>query len=171
MWFGVDIMLPGVLDLKLVFLLLVLFKSSHLVASDSLVKWLVLYHRTTQTHGTAAKWHFCSEKSNLAWKRTAADKGTRNEFDFFRQFMWPYNIPDTVRLKTNADSTFLGTAVAQWLRCCATNRKVAGSIPPSVGGFFIDIKSFRSHYGPGVDSASSRNEYQEYFLGVRAAGA
>jgi len=26
--------------------------------------------------------------------------------------------------------------------------------------FFIDIKSFRSHYGPGVDSASKRNEYQ-----------
>jgi len=24
--------------------------------------------------------------------------------------------------------------------------------------------SFRPHYGPGVDSASSRNEYQEYFL-------
>jgi len=23
--------------------------------------------------------------------------------------------------------------------------------------FFIDIKSFRSHYGPGVDSASNRN--------------
>ena len=49
-----------------------------------------------------------------------------------------------------------GTAVAQWLRCCATNRKVAGSIPPSVSGFFIDIKSFRSHYGPGVDSAPDR---------------
>ena len=31
------------------------------------------------------------------------------------------------------------------------------------------IKSFRSHYGPGVDSASNRNEYQEYFLGVKAA--
>jgi len=46
------------------------------------------------------------------------------------------------------------TAVAQWLRCCATNRKVAGSIPAGVIGFFIDIKSFRSHYGPGVDSAS-----------------
>jgi len=26
-------------------------------------------------------------------------------------------------------------------------------------------------YGPGVDSASNRNEYQEYFLGVKAAGA
>jgi len=51
------------------------------------------------------------------------------------------------------------------------NRKVAGSIPAGVNGFFIDIKSFRSHYGPGVDSASNRNEYQEYFLGVKAAGA
>ena len=37
--------------------------------------------------------------------------------------------------------------------------------------FFVDIKSFRSHYGPEVDSASNRNEYQEYFLGVKAAGA
>ena len=64
-----------------------------------------------------------------------------------------------------------GTAVAQWLRCRATNRKVAGSIPADVSGFLIDIKSFRSHYGPGVDSASNRNEYQEYFLGVKAAGA
>jgi len=62
-------------------------------------------------------------------------------------------------------------AVAQWLRCCATNRKFAGSIPAGVSGFSIDIKSFRSHYGPGVDSASNRNEYQEYFLGVKAAGA
>ena len=59
----------------------------------------------------------------------------------------------------------MGTAVAQWLRCCATNRNVAGSIPAGVSGFFIDIKSLRSHYGPGVDSASNRNEYQEYFLG------
>ena len=31
--------------------------------------------------------------------------------------------------------------------------------------FFIDIKSFRSHYGPGVDTASNRNEYQKHFLG------
>ena len=65
----------------------------------------------------------------------------------------------------------VGTRVAQWLRCCATNQKVAGSIPADVSGFFIDIKSFRSHYGPGVDWASNRNEYQEYFLGVKAAGA
>ena len=32
-------------------------------------------------------------------------------------------------------------------------------------------QSFRPHYGPGVESASNGNEYQEYFLGVKAAGA
>jgi len=58
-----------------------------------------------------------------------------------------------------------GTAVAQWLRRCATNWKVTGSVPADV----VDIKSFRSHYGLGVDSASNRNEYQEHFLGVKAA--
>jgi len=36
---------------------------------------------------------------------------------------------------------------------------------------FSLTKSFRSHYDPGVDSASNRNEYQEHFLGVKAAGA
>jgi len=30
--------------------------------------------------------------------------------------------------------------------------------------------SFRSHYGPGVDSAPNRNEYREHFLGLKAAG-
>jgi len=36
---------------------------------------------------------------------------------------------------------------------------------------FLSTISFRSHYGPGVHSASKRNEYQVYFLGVKAAGA
>jgi len=36
---------------------------------------------------------------------------------------------------------------------------------------FIDIKFFWSHYGPGVDSASNIQKYQEYFLGVKAAVA
>jgi hypothetical protein len=34
-----------------------------------------------------------------------------------------------------------GTAVARWLRYCATNQKVAGSIPDGVIEFFIDINS------------------------------
>jgi len=29
-----------------------------------------------------------------------------------------------------------GTAVERWLKCCATNRKVAGSIPADVIGIF-----------------------------------
>jgi len=58
-----------------------------------------------------------------------------------------------------------GTAVAQFY-----TRKVAGSFPAGVSEFFIDIKSFRSHYGPGFDSASNRNEYQDNFVGVKAAG-
>ena len=72
--------------------------------------------------------------------------------------LWPH-YPELLFLQ--------GTAVAQWLRCCATKRKVAGSIPFAV----IDIKFFRSHYGPGAHSASNRNEYQEHFLGVKEAGA
>ena len=36
--------------------------------------------------------------------------------------------------------------------------------------FFIDITLW-PHFGPGVNSASNKNEYWEYFLGVKAAGA
>jgi hypothetical protein len=44
------------------------------------------------------------------------------------------------RVHTNVHYTslsiLLGTALAQWLRYCATNRKVAGSIPDGVIGIF-----------------------------------
>ena len=36
---------------------------------------------------------------------------------------------------------------------------------------FLRQLLLRPHYGPGVDSSSNRNKYQEYFLGVKAAGA
>ena len=35
-----------------------------------------------------------------------------------------------------ATNISMGTAVAQWLRCCVTNRKVAGSIPYGVIVFY-----------------------------------
>jgi hypothetical protein len=38
-----------------------------------------------------------------------------------------------------------------------------------VSEFFIDI-ILPPHYGFGLYSASNRNEYQEYFLGVKATG-
>ena len=34
---------------------------------------------------------------------------------------------------------------------------------------FSVTQSFRSHYGLGVNSASNRNEYQVYFMGVKVA--
>jgi len=62
------------------------------------------------------------------------------------------------------------TAVAQWLRCCATNRKVAASVPDGVIGIF--------HWHNPSDRTMAlvlnqplTYEYQEYFLGVKASGA
>ena len=37
---------------------------------------------------------------------------------------------------TTTTTDHMGTVVAQWLRCCATNRKVTGSIPDGVIGIF-----------------------------------
>ena len=61
--------------------------------------------------------------------------------------------------------------MVQWLRCCATNRKIAGSFPDGVIAIFhLNNPSDRT-MALGFDSASNRNEYQEYFLGVKAVGA
>jgi hypothetical protein len=49
--------------------------------------------------------------------------------------------------------------------------KVAGSVPDGVIGHFLLTLSFWPHYGPRVDSASNRNEYQESSLGIKAACA
>jgi hypothetical protein len=52
-------------------------------------------------------------------------------------------------------------SVRSWVRHYATIRKVVGSIPNEVTGFFNRPKSFQLHYGPGVDTASNRKEYQK----------
>ena len=41
-----------------------------------------------------------------------------------------------LKKKKRIQNCILLKAVAQWLRCCATNRKVAGSIPDGVIGIF-----------------------------------
>ena len=56
-------------------------------------------------------------------------------------------------------------SVSRSLKNCTTSRKVAGSIHRWCHWNFSLTYSFRPHDGPGVDSASNRNEYQEYFLG------
>jgi hypothetical protein len=52
-----------------------------------------------------------------------------------------------------------------WLRQSATNRKVAGSISDGVNGIFHWQNPVGRTMALGIDSASNRNEYQEYFLG------
>jgi hypothetical protein len=56
-----------------------------------------------------------------------------------------------------------GTRWRSCLRHCATSRKVSCSFPDGFFGIF-HWQFFRPHYEPGVDTASNRNEYQEYFL-------
>ena len=51
------------------------------------------------------------------------------------------------------------TRWCSWLRHCPTSRKVSGSIPYVIIGIFHWYNS-----SGGADSASKRNEYQEYFL-------
>ena len=55
-----------------------------------------------------------------------------------------------------------GHAVAQLVQALRYNRKVAGSIPDCDIGIF-------HWYNPS--GRTNRNEYQEYFLRVKAAGA
>ena len=41
---------------------------------------------------------------------------------------------ERLNIKSGGTYGYRGTAVAQWLRCCATNRKFAGSIPEGAIG-------------------------------------
>jgi hypothetical protein len=66
---------------------------------------------------------------------------------------------------------YRATAVTQWLRHCATNRKVAGSIPDCVIGLYHRHNPSDCTMALGSTQPLNRNEYQEHFLGVKAAGA
>jgi hypothetical protein len=56
----------------------------------------------------------------------------------------------------------MGHAVALWLKHYAKSRKVAGSKPDEVNEFFFSIcLILPAALGPGVYSASNRNEYQK----------
>ena len=60
---------------------------------------------------------------------------------------------------------YRGTRWRSWLGHCATSRKVADSIPDGVTGNFQSHNPSGRRCGPRVNSASNRNEYQEYILG------
>jgi hypothetical protein len=59
--------------------------------------------------------------------------------DFITQIInfWPYDLKGSIFIAPPFYEPFSFIhAVAQWLRHCATNRKVAGSIPDGVTGIF-----------------------------------
>ena len=58
-----------------------------------------------------------------------------------------------------------GYAVAQLVEALRYKQEGRGFDSRRCHWNFSLTKSFRPQYGPGVDSASNRNEYQEYFLG------
>ena len=65
----------------------------------------------------------------------------------------------------------LGQAVAQLVEALHYKSEGRGFDSRLCHWNFSLTQSFQPHYGSGADSASNRNEYQEYFLGVKAAGA
>jgi hypothetical protein len=64
-----------------------------------------------------------------------------------------------------------GTAVAQWLRYCATNQKVAASIPDGVMEFFIDINPSDCTMAMGSTQPLTEMSTGSISWGVNAAGA
>jgi hypothetical protein len=90
---------------------------------------------------------------------TAADRLYGEFYDFYS--VSPENV--------GYHHVYVESGVAQWLRHCATSRTVSGSI---LGGVTLGIFSVATDgtMCSGVDSAS-KNEYQGFLLGMKAAGA
>ena len=65
----------------------------------------------------------------------------------------------------------LGTAVAQWLRCCAKNQKVAGSITTDVTGIFHWHNPSDRTMALGSTQPLTEMSTRSIFWGVKAAGA
>jgi len=68
-------------------------------------------------------------------------------------------------------SSWWGYAVAQLVEALRCKPEDRGFDSRWCHWNFSLTYSFRLPYGPGVDLASHRDEYQEYFLGVKVAGA
>ena len=64
-----------------------------------------------------------------------------------------------------------GHAVAQLVEALRYKSGGRGFDPRWCHWNFSLTQFFRPHYDPGVDLASKRNEYQQYFLGVKVAVA
>ena len=110
---------------------------------------------TVLLHGTDA---FTRNISGLHIREYEV-KGTHSRHNNVLLAQWSTNFTDNLNTQVG------GTQRRSWARHCATSRKGAGSIPDSVTGIFHWHNPSGRTMAPGVDSASNRYEYQEYFLG------
>ena len=63
------------------------------------------------------------------------------------------------------------TAVSQWLRCCATNRKVAGSVSGVVIGIFLSHNPSNRTVALGSTQPLTEMSTGSISWGVKAPGA
>jgi hypothetical protein len=89
-------------------------------------------------------------------------------FVFFSSLQFVLYIP--VKL-FSSNYPKLGPAVAQWLRCCATNRKVAVSIPAGVIGIFHWHNPSDCTMALGSTQPLTEMSTRCISCGVKAAGA
>ena len=87
----------------------------------------LLTHSTVQSPPWAANWFAASQE---------IPRISRNPKVHYRTHKRPPPVSSYYQLIIPYYTTVGGTAVAQWLRCCATNRKVASSIPDGFIGIF-----------------------------------
>ena len=77
---------------------------------------------------------YCNTSQNIFASST--DDVTYLISKYIKTVIYGNYAPNNLSPGNKSCSRDLGTAILQWLRCCATNRKVAGSIPAGVIGIF-----------------------------------
>jgi len=107
--------------------------------------------------------HYCSQQKSQDSSHKAAF--------FLYKILQKYYHNKSKNKFPRSITVHLGHAVAQLVEALCYKPEGRGFDSRWCHWIFSLTQSFRTHYGPGVDSASNRNKYQECFLGVKAAGA
>ena len=92
-----------------------------------------IFSESISSHAT----HVCTylpDDMVVTWRQQSTGSRFHPDFNIFRVHNPNMLLQNAVLYRHLYN--WQGTAVAQWLRCCATNRKVAGSIPAGVSGIF-----------------------------------
>jgi len=126
-------------------------------------------HVTTRSLMYDAKWRLSSlfEDSKTKARHTGIiysfTVGSKENLNLNIEVLWSWFYALHYKMKGDRFGTVVKVlcynSEGRWFDCRCCHRK------------FSLTYSSRSHYDPGVDRASNRNEYQEHFLGVKAAGA